>query len=108
MSAKAEPIHKWDRAVALKAFLFGAVLEAVAIAPAVISPWGHAGPESLFGWLSLLVNLPGLYLCRLMGVGRFAGESVVALILTVYLIQTMVISYVAFVWLRWRKRALSS
>ena len=104
MSAKAEPIHKWDRAVVLKALLFAAIVEAVAIAPALMSSWGHAGPESLLGWLSVLVNLPGLYLGGLLGAGRFAGESVVALVITVYLIQTLAISYIAFVWLRWRKR----
>ena len=108
MRPKPEPIHKWDRAVVLKALLYGAVLEAFAIAPALLSTWGHAGPTSPLGWLSALLNLPGMYVVRVLGAGILAGDSVVTLVLMVYLIQTIAIGYVAFIWMRWRKRRAQS
>jgi hypothetical protein len=61
MNSKPERIHRWDKPTLRKAFLFGAVLETIAIAPAVLSPWGHAGPEWPLAWLSVLVNAPGHY-----------------------------------------------
>ncbi len=106
MNSKPEPIHRWDRAILLKAFLFGAVLEAIAITPAVLSPWGHAGPESLWGWLGLLFNVPGLFVVWLLRsvTGSWETVSAVDAVAYVYLIQTLIFSYIAFVWLRWKKR----
>jgi hypothetical protein len=106
MSSKPEAIHSWDRATLLKASLFGAVIEAIAIAPAVLSPWGHAGPEWLLAWPSVFVNLPGGFLLGLLktAAGINAKESDAGLAAEVYLIQTLIISYLAFLWLRWKKR----
>src|SRR5205807_4207699 len=104
MSSKPEALHSWDRATLVKALLFGAVVEAIAIAPAVLSPWGHAGPEWLLAWPSVFVNLPGGFLVRLLktGAGIGAKESDTALAVQVYLIQTLIISYITFLWLRWK------
>ena len=106
MNSTPEPIHKLDRPILLRAFLFGAVVEAIAIAPAVLSPWGHAGPEWLVAWPSVFFNMPGGFL--LMSLKAAAGvkdqESIAALVTEIYLIQTLIISYIAFVWLRWKKR----
>lgn len=106
MSSKSEPIHKWDKPTLLKALLFGAVVEAVAIAPAIFSPWGHAGPEGLLAWLSVFFHLPAGYLLGFVktAAGVKAEESVPAVVAQLYLIQTLIISYVAFVWLRRKKR----
>jgi hypothetical protein len=104
VKAKPEPIHRFDRPTLLKACLIAAILEAVAIAPAVVSPWGHAGPESLLGWLSLLVNLPGLFVFGKLGATRVLGESDAALVLGVYLIQVLPLGYILFVGMRWRRR----
>ncbi len=106
MNSTPEPIHKWDARTLLKALMFGAVLEALAIAPAVLSPWGHAGPESNWGWLGLLLNVPGLFLSQWLRTltGSTETISVVSAVAYVYLIQTLIFSYIAFVWLRWKKR----
>jgi hypothetical protein len=107
MIRKTEPIHHWDTATLLKAFLFGAVLEAIAIVPAILSPFGHAGPESVWGWLGILLNLPGgcvLYLLR-SAIGNWKESiSVEAAIVYIYLIQTFIFGYIAFVLMRLKKR----
>ena len=106
MNFNSEPIHKWDSKTLLKAFLFGAALEAAAIAPAILSPWGHAGPESMWGWLGLMLNAPGLFVIWLLRSLNGSTETVSAVsgFAYVYAIQTVIFSYVAFVWLRWKKR----
>jgi hypothetical protein len=110
MSSKPEAIHSRDMGTLLRAFLFGTVIEAIAIAPAVLSPWGHAGPEWLLAWPSMFLNLPGGFLLGLLktAAGIDAKESVAALAAEVYLIQTLIISYLAFLWLRWKKRRAGS
>lgn len=52
-------IHSWDMATILKSVVVGILLETILLAPAFFTPWGHAGPETLPGLLSFLVNLPG-------------------------------------------------
>jgi hypothetical protein len=106
MSSKPERIHGWDKPTLRKAFLFGAVLEAIAIAPAVLSPWGHAGPEGLPAWFSVFVHAPAALLLGFLKVaaGIKGEESLAAFAVEAYLIQTLIISYIAFVWLRWKKR----
>ena len=101
-----EPIHKWDGFTLVKACLFGAILEALAIAPAILSPWGHAGPESLWGWLGLVLNLPALFVIWLLRTLTGSREtiSVGGAIVYVYLIQTLIFSYSVFVCFRWKKR----
>ena len=106
MTVRPDAIHRWDRSVLLKALLIGAVIEAVAIAPAFFSPWGHAGPESTLGLLGVLANSPGgavVIFSRTLG-GNDTGESLWLLIAEVYLVQALLIGYIAFVWLRWKKR----
>ena len=101
-----EPIHRWDLESLLKSVAFGAVLEAAMIAPAVLSTWGHAGPESLWGWLGLLLNVPGLfvlYVARIFS-GSQESVSVTSAVVYVYLIQTTILTYPAFVFLRIKKR----
>jgi hypothetical protein len=107
MISKTEPIHRWDTATLLKSLLFGAVLEAIAIAPIILSPWGHAGPESLWGWLGILLNLPGgcVFLLWRTIFGNWEETiSAEAGIVYIYLIQTFIFSYIAFVLLRLKKR----
>lgn len=105
MGSKSEPIHSWDGPILLRAFLYGLVSEAVAIAPAVLSPWGHAGPESPWGWLGLLLNAPGLVVISLMrGIsGSTESVPIAKAIVYTYSIQALIFSYVAFVWLRRNK-----
>lgn len=109
MKSKPERMHRWDKPTLRKAFLFGAILEAIAIAPAVLSPWGHAGPEWLLAWPSVFVHAPGALLLGFLktAAGIKAEESFAALAFEVYLIQTLIISYIAFVWLRRKKRRVS-
>lgn len=107
MSLKPEPIHRWDGFVLLKAFLIGAVFEGLVIAPALLSPWGHAGPKSSLGMLSLVLNLPGISVYEWsleIFKGGQVNESVYAIVSSVYLVQTLLFAYPIFVWLRWRKR----
>jgi len=104
-----EPIHRWDKVTVVKGFLLGAFLEAILIAPLVLSPWGHAGPDSVWGLIGLLLNIPGLLaLWLLQIISGYALDaldlSMTSLLACVYLTQTLIFSYVAFVWLRFRKR----
>lgn len=102
MNLRTEPKHTWGDTLVLKSFFIGAIVEAVAIAPAVLSPWGHAGPESFWGWLGLLVNAPGLFVVWLLRTISGTTESIGVIwgIACVYLIQTLLFSYVAFLGLR--------
>ena len=93
-------LHRWDRSIVLRALIIGATIEGIAIAPAAISPWGHAGPEWLLGWVSILLNLPGIFVVRLL---RSGDESFAVIIAAVFIVQTVILSYLAFVYLRWRK-----
>lgn len=99
----AKRIHRWDAGVVLKALAIGAVIEAVAAAPAALSPWGHAGPESMLGWLSVLLNMPGLFVLGLLRDLRAGNESFAGLFAVVFVVQTIIISYLVFVYLRRRK-----
>jgi hypothetical protein len=98
-----ERIHRWDRVTVAKALIIGAAVEAVAIAPAALSPWGHAGPESWLGWLSVLFNLPGIVVVRLLRDLGMSGESSAGLLAAVFIVQTIILSYLLFVWLRRKK-----
>ncbi|HEV7398542.1 MAG TPA: hypothetical protein VGN86_18660 [Pyrinomonadaceae bacterium] len=80
-----------------------AIIEAVAIAPGVLSPWGHAGPETTLGWFSVLFNLPGMFLVGLFHVSALDDESVIPMVAAVFVVQTLMLSYPAFVFVRWRK-----
>ena len=96
-------IHRWDRGTLFKALIIGATLEAVAIAPAALSPWGHAGPESLPGWLGVLLNLPGICVVRLLRDFGAVGETFPAIFTGVFVVQTIILSYLVFICLRWKK-----
>jgi hypothetical protein len=100
-----EPIHQWNLPVFIKAFLIGLALETGAFLPGVLSPWGHAGPESLVGSISLLLHLPSLYLVWLIS-KAFGLEqlSTTAYEICAYSIQTLVLTYVAYAFLQWKKR----
>jgi hypothetical protein len=106
MSIKVEPIHRWDGSTIIKAFLAGAAIEALLIAPAALSPWGHAGPESFWGWVSLFLNVPGgvaLGVLRRL-TNSHDTVSVAAAFTYVYIIQTVMIAYITFLCLRLKKR----
>lgn len=110
MNFESEPIHKWDGSTIVKAFLAGAVIEGLLIAPAFLSPWGHAGPESFLGWVSLVLNIPGGVA---LGVFRRLTNSdetvsVADAFAYVYIIQTVMIAYIAFVCFRLKKRRTNS
>jgi hypothetical protein len=81
------------------------VLETILIAPTIPSelfPWGHAGPGTLPGILGLFLNLPGFWI--LMALTSDQGFSTTNTdFLFVFVIQTIIISYVVFVILRCRK-----
>ena len=106
MTPQSEPIHRWDSSTLLKSLMIGAVVESVLIAPAVLSPWGHAGPESIPGFVGVFLNAPGgalvIFLRTLAGPDN--GESTAALVVQIYVVQTLLIGYIAFVWLRWKQR----
>lgn len=105
MKANKEPIHRWDGSVLVKALLIGLALETTAFLPGVLSPWGHAGPESLLGWISLLLHLPGLYILSF--IAKASGieqPSAMTYMVFVYSIQALGLTYIAFVCLRWKKR----
>lgn len=86
----------------LKSLIIGILLETILLAPALIAPWGHAGPETLPGLLSFLLNLPGFVV--LMKLTSDQGFSTTNRdFLFVFVIQTLIISYFVFVMLRWRK-----
>ena len=105
-----EPLHRWHGPTLVKALLIGAALEAAAIAPALLSPWGHAGPDSPWGWLGLLLNVPGLLVMWLLRTtsGNRETFSIIGIVAYVYSIQTLMFAYLAFVWLRWKKRNLKA
>ena len=106
MSIRAEPIHRWDGTTIIKALLAGAVIEGLLIAPAILSPWGHAGPASFWGWISLFLNVPGgvaLGILRSL-TNNHETVSVDDTFTYVYIIQTVMIAYIAFLYLRFKKR----
>lgn len=102
-------IHSWDIATILKSVVVGIVSETILIAPAIpteLFPWGHAGPGTLPGILGLMLNLPGFYILRALTsdqVFREIEESGTLFVLYIFVIQTLIISYVVFVILRCRK-----
>lgn len=91
----------------VKALIASIVIELVTLAPALLT-MGHAGPEgrfSEFGWLGILINLPGILLVRSLGLNESASLLVIGL--CVFLIQTALFTYIIFLLLR-LKRAKSS
>lgn len=101
-------IHSWDAASILKSVGVGVGLETILIAPTIPSelfPWGHAGPGTLPGILGLFLNLPGLYILMALTSDQMFREieESETLFLLVFVIQALIISYVVFVILRWRK-----
>ena len=97
-----QPIHRWYRGAALKALALGVILESVVMAPVALSPWGHAGPESVSGVIGLLLNLPGFYVMLLAEDFMPKDSSFAAYLGIVYIVQVVIISCLIFVFLRWR------
>lgn len=98
----AQPIHQWDGRAAFRALGIGAVIEAIGILPAALSPWGHAGPESTLGWISVAVNLPGLLALQLIPGSFGTGLSNALSIGGLFIFQTLLLGYLVFVYLRWK------
>jgi len=88
----------------LRAVGIGAVVEAVLIAPAVLLPWGHAGPETTVGWLSLIVNLPGFFVSSSLITAETDFTDTAVMLLT-FVIQTALIGGLIYLWQRRRARA---
>lgn len=109
-SLQPERIHRWDRQVFAKALVTVTALEILAILPAILSPWGHAGPETLWGWLGVLLNLPGIFVVGAIATatGSLDTMSGWGPIVSVFVVQVVLFSYVAFVWLRWKKRRVAA
>jgi|GEM_PF-3163805 len=105
MNPKKDRLHRFDTPTIIKALLIGVFLETAAFLPAVLSPWGHAGPESLWGWIGLLLNLPGLclawFLAKASGVEQF---SIITYVLVAYSSQSLGLAYIVFVGLRVKSR----
>ncbi len=110
MNSRTEAIHKWDNALLLRAFLCGFAIETIFIAPVLLTSWGHAGPDSLWGWIGLILNIPGglvlIFLRTILGVHN--TDSNLESLVSLFLIQTFLLSYVAFIFLRLKKRKLKS
>ena len=86
--------------------ILAALIEAIALAPLAISGMGHAGPNGLLAWASLLVNLPGFAFVTWL-IGRYElniswGEVVTVVFIT----QTVMIwLFGSLGWyLKWRFR----
>jgi hypothetical protein len=97
-------IHRWDRGVIFKSLIIGVTIEAIALVPAVLSTWGHAGPESWLGWLGVLLNLPGMLVVRPLRDFGVVGDSFAAIFTAVFIAQAVMLSYIVFVYLRRKKQ----
>jgi len=77
------------------------------MAPLVLSPWGHAGPDSIWGFVGLLLNAPALlviWLGRTISGSRWDSIPPNEAITYIYVIQTLIFSCIAYFWLRRRMR----
>ena len=83
--------------------MISVIVEAIAIAPAVLSPWGHAGPETTLGWISVTLNLPGMFVVGLFHQVLSAEVSTVLFFSAVFAVQTLLLGYLVFVVVRWKK-----
>jgi len=94
-------IHSWDRDAFSKALIWSVLVESISIAPLAISGMGHAGPNGILGWLSLLFNFLGFIPAVWLSSG--IDMSWAAFIAIVFLFQTPLLCYLIFVYFRWRK-----
>ena len=93
-----------DRRAIFKGWLRASLVEAVTLPPALLT-MGHAGPEgrfAAFGWLGLLVNLPGLMAAR--AAMRPADVPLPVFGLVIYVFQAALLGYIFFRLLK-RKKA---
>jgi hypothetical protein len=86
----------WRRALGI-----AAVIEAVLIAPAWLLPWGHAGPVTSVGWLSLMVNLPGFFVSSVLITAETDFTDTAVMLLT-FVLQTALIGGLIYLWQRRR------
>jgi hypothetical protein len=93
-------IHCWDGDAIATSLFRAAVIEGFAIAPLLISGMGHAGPNGgLLGYLSLLLNIPGLIVAALL-TNQTADFSWLGFCAKAYLTQFTLLSYLMFVFIR--------
>ncbi len=93
-----------DRGAILKGWLLASLVEVVTLPPVLLT-MGHAGLEgrfAAFGWLGLLLNLPGLIAAR--AVVRPADVPPAVFGLVTYLFQAALLGYI-FLRLLKRKQA---
>jgi hypothetical protein len=84
-----------------RALGIAAVIEAMLIAPAWLLPWGHAGPETTVGWLSLLLNAPGFFVSSSLITAETDFTDTAVMLLT-FVIQTALIGGLVYLWQRRR------
>jgi hypothetical protein len=80
-----------------------AIIEGFAIAPLVIPGMGHAGSNGFLGYLSMFVNMPGLFVAMLVTPLLSAAFSIlngfawlIAFIM-IYVTQVSILGYVLFI-----------
>lgn len=96
-------IHSWDVDAIATVIFRSVVIEGLAIAPLAIFGMGHAGPEGgLLGYLSLLLNLPGITVAALL-TDQTANFSWLGFCAKVFLTQFTLLAYLMFVFIRRRK-----
>lgn len=96
-------LQSWDRRTLVKALIASVVIELITLTPALLT-MGHAGPEGRFaefGWLGVLVNLPGIFLVRVLGLNESSYLLVIGLY--VFLIQTALFTYIIFLLMRLKR-----
>ena len=106
VSTRRERIHLLDITAIVSAFVIASLFEAVTLFT-MFSTMGHAGPEgrfALLGWLSLAMNLPGLWLAGFLRLPEDASSLRIAI--AIYGLQIPVVWYLIFVVLRFLKTRL--
>ena len=98
MRDKERSIHVWDGASLARAALRALAVEAVFVGLSLLGQGGAGGaphnfPDNPFVILFIIFHLPSLFAASVLGLG---AAGVVA-------IQTVLLTYALFVWLRLRK-----
>jgi hypothetical protein len=79
--------------VKIKFMISAAVVEAIALMPLAVSGMGHAGPNGVLAWVSLLLNLPGFAVLTWL-ISRFDLDFSWS-----YAVAVVFVSQTAIIWL---------